>query len=195
MTTWSKILLACITSDTFCIRCNVATSSERQREKKKGQDKKSEKFKQTAGEAAHSKEQKSVWDGVFLAQLPEALHIPPRLIEAVSVFVFSASELPLDYGETAVRSFPPDSACVIMHRLTTRTNSQRSPGQLRQSFLRLVSALSISQTATHLHTDWQNKSHAMITTTKKYLLNPFFFVVLVSQSCSNTCIYKEIVLL
>lgn len=47
---------------------------------------------------------------VFLAELPEALHIPARLIEAVSVFVFSARELPPDYRETAVHPLPPDSA-------------------------------------------------------------------------------------
>ena len=39
-------------------------------------------------------------------------------------FFFQSGELPLDYRETAVHSLPLDSACVIMHQVTTKTNRQ-----------------------------------------------------------------------
>ena len=99
-------------------------------EGEKDWDKESEKLKQTVGEADRSEEQESVWDAIFLAESPEALHIPARLIEAVSVFVISVCELPPDYRETAVHPLPLDSACVIMHGVTTKTNTQRSDAAL-----------------------------------------------------------------
>lgn len=117
------------------------------RDRRRNRKIESEKLKQTAGEAERSEEAKDCAREFFLAELPEALHIPARLIEAVSVFVFSACELPPDYRETAVPPLPPDSACVIMHRVTTKTNSRAAPTKPS----RLFDVLSIPQTVTHLH--------------------------------------------
>lgn len=93
-----------------------------------------EKLSQTAGEAEWSEEQKSVWDGVFLAEFPEALHIPCKINWSCFCFVLFQTELPPDYGETAVHPLPPDSACVIMHRATTKTNIQCLLALPRRSF-------------------------------------------------------------
>ncbi len=82
-----------------------------------------------------------------MAELPEALHIPTRLIEAVSVLVFSVCELPPDYRETAV---PPHPASVTVQRVTTKTNVQLSL-ELRPAHL--SDDHSISQTVSHLHND------------------------------------------
>ncbi len=91
-------------------------------------------------------------DRVFLAELPEALHIPARLIEAVSVFVFSVCELPPDYRETAVHPLPPDSACDY----ALSDNQDKHPALTRAALTtpsRLFDVLSISQTVSHLHND------------------------------------------
>ena len=110
------------------LRCNVLVEGGRVRA---GGDRggESERWKETAEEVrvrdgrrqqrrrgARERARRS-----FLGRAPEALHIPARLIEAVSVFVFSACELTPDYRGAAVHPRPPDR--VTVHRVTTETNA------------------------------------------------------------------------
>ena len=104
------------------LRCNVLVEGGKVRGREGGEGQgQSEEWKQPAEEARSS----------FPGRAPEALHIPARLIEAVSVFVFSACELPPDYRETAVHPLPPD--CVIMQRVTTKTNTSGARSSRRHA--------------------------------------------------------------
>lgn len=160
-----------------------------------------EQLKQTGGEAKRGEEQKSVWDQVLLAELPEALHILARLIEAVSVFVFSACELPSDYRETAVHPLSPGLSLMWLciewqprQTLSARSGSGCSPTKPSRLFQR-----SFHFTNCHSFTYWLIKQIRQENYNDQEIFIKSFFLfllsVLVSQSCSSTCIYKEIAFL